>query len=150
MTTPGWSLPDPEAHLGDAGGVGVVDDGDRTAERPCASRSTTGKSTQAGSMLAAVLMTPPIVDARQPDADRGRRRRAGVRLGEPLDEPADRGDDRVGRRRVGVGTRRRSDTERPASTSTTAALMPLPPTSTPIASLGPASIMPRSALHDQK
>ena len=33
----------------------------------------------------------------------------------------------------GVGTRRRSERSRPASTSTTAALIPLPPTSMPIA-----------------
>ena len=34
----------------------------------------------------------------------------------------------------GVGTRRRSDTSRPVAVSTTAALTPDPPTSTPIAS----------------
>ena len=33
----------------------------------------------------------------------------------------------------GVATRKRSERKRPASTSTTAALMPLPPTSTPMA-----------------
>ena len=47
----------------------------------------------------------------------------------------------------GVGTRIRSDRSRPLSTSTTAALIPLPPTSTPMA-IRPLAISDVSSVID--
>src|SRR6478735_10588071 len=50
---------------------------------------------------------------------------------------------------IGVGTRRRSDVSRPVSTSTTAALIPLPPTSMPMASRpGPPAFSDASSVID--
>ena len=70
MTTPGWSRPCAEAHLGDAGRVGVVDDADRPARCALARRSTTGKPIHVGVDVARGHGRAVHRHARQADPDR--------------------------------------------------------------------------------
>src|SRR4029079_1725037 len=85
-------------------------------------------------MFAAVISTPPMATPGSPiptgvsfpNSSALARRRTS----RPIEALTRSGVDGVG-----VGTRRRSDTSCPVVVSTTAALMPLPPTSTPTASV---------------
>ena len=131
MTTPGWSLPTPKriSAIPAASASLMMKTGRlRTRVR----RSTTGKSIQVGSMLAAVLRTPSM-------ATPGRPIPTGVASPSPLDFASRRTSRAIeestasGVAGIGVATRSRSERRRPASTSTTAALIPLPPTSMPMA-----------------
>ena len=139
MTTPGWSLPIPN----------------RISAIPAASASLTietgrledlAESFDDGEVDPRRVDVGGGLDLRRRSSRRAARRRPGVRASagpaltsrftsRPIEAMTASGVDGVG-----VGTRRRSDTSWPVSTSTTAALIPLPPTSTPIASLGPASV----------
>jgi hypothetical protein len=102
------------------------------------SLSAMGKSIQAGSMLAAVRSRPCM-------ATPGRPTPTGVSAGTPDAFTIRRSSRPIvaltlsGVEGTGVGTRSRSDTRRPDAVSTTAALTPLPPTSTPMASGPPPS-----------
>ena len=125
---------DAEAHLGDPGGVGVVDDDDRAPGRLAQPLDDREADPRLVDVAGGLERVPSHGHAGQPDADR-RGRPEPARLRQPLR--------RAGRSRrstasgvdgFGVATRSRSPRNRPASTSTTAALIPLPPTSMPMAS----------------
>ena len=126
-------LADAEAHLGDPRGIGVVDDDDRALEhlgQPFDDREVDpGLVDVAGELEHAV-----DGHAGQPDADRRRRRRGRSDLTSRLTSRAIEAMTASGVDGTGVGTRSRSEIRRPVSTSTTAALIPLPPTSMPMAS----------------
>ena len=97
-----------------------------------ATRSTTGKSIHPASMFAADFSTPSIVTPGSPMP-------IGVASPSPLDLARrltireTEASTASGVDGLGVATRIRSERKRPASTSTTAALIPLPPMSMPIA-----------------
>ena len=117
----------------------------RLSRRPI--RSTTGKSIQAGSMLAADLSVPSMVTPGRPIP-------TGVDVPRPLDF-ASRLTTRTieamtasGVDGVGVGDAESAPTGAGRlSTSTTAALIPLPPTSTPMA-IRPLAISDVSSVID--
>jgi hypothetical protein len=85
-------------------------------------------------MFAAVFVTPSMTTHGTPTADRCiGRDRAPTPPGSPGDRPDDRRDDGSGRGRLGCHDAEAGASSSPRATSTTPTLMPLPPTSTPIA-----------------
>ncbi len=89
--------PDPKPHLGDPRRVGVVDDADRSTGRlaqPLDDREVDPARIDVGGRLERVVQGHPG----QPDPDR-RGGSQAARLCQTPDEPADRGDDGIGRRR---------------------------------------------------
>ena len=133
MTTPGLSFPTPKRISAiPAASASLMMKTGRLSSLPI--RSTTGKSIQAGSMLRGGLQRAVDGHAGQADADRGRRRRGRSDLTRRLTSRRDRGDDGL----RGRGHRASARGAAPSaavrhSTSTTAALIPLPPTSMPMA-----------------
>ena len=112
------------------------------------------KPIQSGSTLAAVLVTPLITGAGKPTpiawitgtgCPAAAAAEFAARIRRPTTRPAE-ATTTPGLDGIGVRTRIRSPTSSPVLTSTTAALIPVPPTSTPIASSGSCI----SCLHDQK
>ena len=137
MTTPGSSLPTPNRISAiPAASASLMMNIGRLSVR--VSRSTTGKSIHAWSMLPANLSTPPMVTPGRPIP-------TGVVSASPPDLASRRTSRAIdamtasGVDGTGVATRSRSERRRPASMSTTAALIPLPPTSTPMATRPPAA-----------
>ena len=107
------------------------------SERPSASAKSVsaGVPIQDGSMLAAVLTTPSMITAGKPMP-------ACSARGSSATSPAVALITAFGVAGWGVGTRTRSVMSSPLVVSTTAALMPVPPTSMPINSM-PASALAR-------
>ena len=85
-TTPALARARPEAHLGEARGVGVVDDRRPSRRTAAADARARSKSTQPGSMFAAVIVTPSMTTDGMPTPtgsvlcgrDRPSRERAGT------------------------------------------------------------------------